>query len=240
MYGWRGRVGMLLPSVGLVEREVEKILPEGVSLHVTRIPMRRPSHEELAHLSDKVEEAAGLLAHARVDVIAFNCTLGSLIKGVGYDQEIIRRIETATGILATTTATAVLSGLRTLGIKRLVLVTPYIEEMNAIELAFLEAQGFRVIGHKGLGLQDPFEQMAIEPARWYRTVRERADAQADGYFLSCAGIRAVDIIEALETDLGKPVITSNQALAWHCLRMVGVKEPIPAYGALLKIPTLEG
>ncbi len=239
MYGWRGRIGMLFPSAGLVEREVEKMLPEGVSLHVTRIPMRRPTGEELAHLSDRVEEAAGLLADARVDVIAFNCTLGSLIKGAGYDREIIGRIEAATGIPATTTATAVVAGLRTLGIAKLVLVTPYVEEMNAIELAFLEAQGFRVLSHKGLGLQDPFEQMGVEPARWYRTVRERADAQADGYFLSCAGIRAVDIIGALETDLGKPVITSNQALAWHCLRMIGVREPIAAYGALLKAQLLE-
>ena len=235
MYGWRGRIGMLMPSAGLAEREVEKILPEGVSLHVTRIPMRRPTNEELAHLADRVEEAAALLSHARVDVIAFNCTLGSLIKGVGYDREIIGRIEKFTGIPATTTATAVLEGLKAVGMRRLVLVTPYIEEMNSIEVAFLEAQGFRVLSHKGLGLQDPFEQVGVEPSRWYRTVRERADAEADGYFLSCAGIRAVAVVEALESDLGKPVITSNQALAWHALRMIGVKEPVPGYGALLKV-----
>jgi maleate isomerase len=224
---------MLFPSAGLVEQEVQKILPEGVSLHVTRIPMRSPNYQELTHLADRVEEAAGLLADARVDVIAFNCTLGSLIRGVGYDREIIERIQKATGVPATTTATAVLEGLRTLGIGKLVLVTPYVEEMNQIERAFLEAQGFQVLSHKGLGLQDPFEQMGVEPARWYRMAKEEEDTRADGYFLSCAGIRVVDVLGSLEEALGKPVIASNQALAWHCLKILGVREPVQGYGALL-------
>ncbi len=81
------RIGMLYPSSGVAESEVQTMLPQGVSLHVTRIPMSRPSYEVELHMADSVEEASKLLADAKVDIVAFNCTLASLIGGKGYDQK---------------------------------------------------------------------------------------------------------------------------------------------------------
>ena len=226
------RIGMLYPSRGLSEQEVQRVLPEGVSLHVTRIPMKEPTYEELFHLASSVEDAASLLADAGVDIIAFNCTLGSLIKGRGYDQEIIDRIGRVTGIPATTTTTAVVEGLKALGIEKLILITPYVDRMNEIEKAFLEDAGFQVLNWKGLGLIDSMHD--IEPSRWYELVKEMQEPLANGYFVSCAGIRVVDIIEQAETYLNKPLITSNQALAWHCLRKMGLQEPVQGFGRLMK------
>ncbi|MDA8187637.1 MAG: hypothetical protein M0T85_05815 [Dehalococcoidales bacterium] len=225
---------MLLPSAGLLEPEVLKLLPTGVTLHTTRLRMRMATYEELARLADAVEEAASLLADAHVDIITFNCTLGSLIKGPGYDVEIIERIKSATGIQATTTTTAVAQALPTLGIRKLVLVSPYLDKMNAIEIAFLEAQGFTVLESRGLQLDDPYQQVSIEPQQWYRAVKEMQTPAADGYFISCSGIRVVDVIEHLEADLAKPVLTSNQALVWHALKTVGVRESIQGFGRLLR------
>ena len=230
------RIGMLYPSAGISEEESQKILPEGVSIHVTRIPMKDASYEALMHMADSVEEAASLLADAGVDIIAFNCTMGSLIKGTGYDEEIMERITRATGLPSTTTTTAVVAGLRALDIKKFVMVTPYLERMNQIEKAVLEKLGFQVLSYKGAGLDKPVKQYEVEPSHWYSQVKETQDPQADGYLISCAGIRVVDVIEQIETDTGKPLVTSNQSLVWQCLRKIGIQEPLAGFGRLLQTP----
>lgn len=227
---------MLYPSLGISEREVEKMLPEEVSLHVTRIPMSTPTYDSLSHMADSVEEASKLLADARVDIVAFNCTIGSLIRGKGYDQRIIERITQATGLPATTTTTAVMAGLKTLGIKKLILVNPYTELLHQQEKAFLESEGFQLLNDRWLGLSDCVRQYETDPLRWYEMLKSMQEPQGDGYFISCGGIRVVEIIQPLETELGKPVITSNQALIWHCLRMIGWQEPIEGFGRLLRTP----
>ena len=230
------RIGMPFPSSGLSEEEVQKILPDGVSLHVTRMSLKSATYEEELHFADRVEEAASLLADADVDIIAFNNTLGSLMRGKGYDQEIIDRIVRATGIPATTTITAVVAGLRVLGIKKLVLVAANLEELVNIERKFLEDSGFEVLKSRGLSMDDCAREYDTEPSYWYEQMREMRDTRADGYFFSCGGIRIGEIIEPLEADLGKPVVTSNQALAWHSLRKIGIEEPISGFGRLLKMP----
>ena len=230
------RIGMLYPSSGISEREVEKMLPEEISLHVTRIPMSMPTYDSLSHMADSVEEASKLLEDAHVDIIAFNCTMGSLIRGKGYDQKIIGRIRQATGLPSTTTTTAVVAGLRTLDIKKLILVSPYTELLHQKEKAFLEGEGFRLLNDRWVGLSDCFQQYEMEPLRWCEMVIAMQQPQCEGYFISCGGIRVVEIIQQLERELGKPVITSNQALIWHCLRIMGLQEPIEGFGRLLNTP----
>ncbi len=230
------RIGMLILSASISEQEKEKLLPSGVSIHYTRLPVKRPTYEAILHMADHVEEAASLLADAKVDIIAFCCTAGSFIKGKGYDQEIIDRIGRATGLPATTMTTAVVAGLKVLGISKLVMITPYVKRINEIEKAFLESTGFKVLAYRGLGLDDVFKQNEVEPSYWYDLVKEMKHPEADGYLLSCGGIRAVDIIEQLEAGLGKPVVTSNQALVWHCLRKIGLQEPMKGFGHLLETP----
>jgi len=225
---------MLYPSSGIAELEIQKMLPEGVSLHITRIPMKEPTYEAIMHMADSVEEAASLLADARVDIIAFACTAGSLIGGRGYDQKIVDRISQATGLPATTTSTAVIAGLRALGIKRLILVTPYKELITQKEKDFLEEEGFQVLSYKGLSLDNTYQQYKMDPHRWYELVKEMQQPSSNGYFVSCGGIRVVDIIGQLEMELGKPVITSNQALVWHCLRRMGIQDTIAGFGRLLE------
>jgi maleate isomerase len=231
------RIGMLYPSSGISEREVEKMLPQEISLHVTRIPMSMPTYDSLSHMADSVEGASKLLEDAHVDVIAFNCTIGSLIRGKGYDQSIIKRIRHATGLPATTTTTAVVAGLKALDIKRLILVSPYAELLHQKEKAFLEGQGFQVLNDRWVGLSDCFQQYETDPLRWCEMVIAMQKPQCEGYFISCGGIRVVEIIQELESELGKPVITSNQALIWHCLRIIGLEEPIQGFGRLLKTPS---
>jgi maleate isomerase len=180
-----------------------------------------------------LERAAKELAAATVDVIAFGCTTGSLLKGVGWDQEIIKRIVAETGTPATTTATAVVDALHKLNIRNLSVATPYVEELNKKEVKFLEGHGFKVVKIKGLGLIKGIGNNHPEVA--YRLAREVNVAEAEGIFISCTNFRTIEIIERLESDLQKPVVTSNQATFWKVLRTVGIHEKIKGYGSLLKI-----
>ena len=230
------RIGVLYPSSGLAEEEIRKVIPDSISVHVTRIPMSEPTYEAEWQMADNVEVAAGLLADAKVDIIGFACTTGSFIKGKGYDQEIIDRIVQATGVPATTSTTAILEGLEVLGIKKLVMLSAYTKQMNEIELTFFKEMGFETLEHKGLSLGDCVLQYDVSPSRWQTLIKEMKHPEADGYLISCGGIRAVDIIERTEQDIGKPVLTSNQALAWHCLRKMGVQDEMGGFGDLLKRP----
>ena len=233
-YGWRMRLGMLLPSSNPVgEPEVDAMLPPGISFNPTRLRLAGSSAKELLAMTEKVEEGASLLADAGVDMIAFNCTAVSTFDEA-MAENIRVRISAASGVPAISTADGILAGFKAFGVKRVVLVTPYIDSVNDREIAFLARHGIEVLSHSGLGLSEGQGMASIEPGEWYRRALALENAQADAYFLSCTAIRVLPIIEALERDLDKPVVTSNQALVWHALRTSGFRDVLPGLGKLFQ------
>jgi len=234
-YGWRMRLGMLLPSSNPVgEPEVAAMLPPGMSLHTTRLKLAGSSAKELLAMTEKVEEGASLLADAGVDLIAFNCTAVSTFDEA-MAENIRVRISAASGVPAISTADGLLAGFKAFGVKRVVLVTPYIDAVNEREIAFLARHGIEVLSHSGLGLAEGQGMASIEPGEWYRRALALQNDQADAYFLSCTAIRVLPIIESLERDLRKPVLTSNQALVWHALRTSGFRDAPPGLGTLFQL-----
>lgn len=231
-YGWRLRLGMLLPSSNPVaEPEVARMLPDGVSLHTTRLKLAGSSPEQLLGMTARVEEATELLVDAGVDRVVFNCTAVST-----YDpaqgESLRGRIESVANRPATSTSDAIVAGLQALKARRIALITPYIDEVNVREVAFLAHYGVEVLSQTGRGLLEGKAMASVEPGEWYRQAMAQRDARADVYFLSCTAIRVAEIIAPLERDLGGPVITSNQAMAWHCLRRSGLPDVQSEYGAL--------
>ena len=231
-FGWRLRIGMLLPSSNRVaEPEIPAMLPEGVSLHTTRLKLTGSTSGELLAMTENVEAGAELLADAGVDLIAFHCTAVST-----FDPEmevgLKRRIETRTGKPATATAEALIAAFRALEARRIVLVSPYVAEINRREVAFMAHHGVSVLHEVGLDLTDGAAFAGVEPGDWYRLTLANRRQDADAYFVSCTTIRSTPVIAALERDLGKPVVTSNQALAWHALRKGNVHDRMPGFGEL--------
>jgi maleate isomerase len=224
---------MIYPAGGRSEKEFERIAPRSVNVHITRISWKKNTIAQLKGMARNLGEAADLLSQAGVDLILFNCTLGSLINGVGYDQKLIRRIEAKTGIQAMTTATAVLLAARHLGIGKISLVTAYGNKATSIERKFLKDNGFQVVKSSGAGITDPFEQAIREPSFWYDFSIKNFDRSAECLFISCAGIRVVEAIQKLEMSLGVPVLTSNQSAMWACLDKMHIKPNIKGYGLLL-------
>ena len=227
------RIGMIYPAAGRSEKEFEKLTPENVDVHVTRINFSKEELSQLLEMEAHLDDAVDLLSQAGVDVILFNCTTGSLVKGKGYDQHLIEKMQSRGGIPAMTTATGAVAALKGMGSKKISLLTAYPQDITEMEAKYLEDNGIGVIKSSGAGVTDPFEQARKDPSFWLDFSVENFDPRSDGLFVSCAGIRVVDVISKLEDELGVPVITSNQAAMWACLRKLRITEPKKGYGRLL-------
>jgi len=224
-YGWRARIGLVCPNTGF-SYEYHKYAPEGVVYALASILFERVTPEGLAEMGDRVVEGAKLVVGADLDLIVFPCTTGSLIKGIGYDLELIDRIEQATGIQALTTTTAVITALKAVHAKRIVVATPYSSQVNEIEKKFLEDSGFEVLRIKGLGYEDPRCMGRVTFDQMYHLIKEIDVPEADSVFISCTGICVMDGISIIERDFSKPIITSNQATIWNILRTLSIREDL--------------
>jgi len=235
--GWRAKIGVMKPAAGAsLEYEFYRMAPEGVAFNFTLLPLSKVSEDELVKMNEQVDNASKLLAQARVDVIVYACPSGSFVKGFGYDKEIIRRIEDITKIPATATTTAVVDALKEMEVRKMVIATPYIDSLNQLEAKLFNAAGFEVLRIKGLQMVDPNEiaKLGLDaPYQLARKVYEESP-EADGVFISCGAWRTVEIVDPLERDLRKPVVSSSLATFWKALRMAGFHEMIKGYGRLLE------
>ena len=237
MFGWRGRIGLLVPSVNtVVEPEGCALLPDGFSVFATRMRNSRSDADDMAQMCAHVDRGVDELLSARVDAIAFACTAGSFFEGADGEEALRERLRGGSDIAAVTTAGAVAGGLRALGAQRVAMVTPYIPELNNLEVTFLRDWGFDVVSQAGMGILTAFDIGVVPLEETYRFAREHVAPDADALFISCTNLRTLDVIQALEEDLGMPVVTSNQATYWQCLRDLGHTAAIPGYGRLFELP----
>jgi maleate isomerase len=234
-YGWRARLGMLLPSGNAAaEAQFNAMLPHGVSLHTTRLKLTGSTDAELLAMTENLETGAALLADACVDLILFHCTAVTTWDAE-MDRTLPERITATTKLPATATSRALIAAWQALGARRIVMVSPYIEAINAREAAFFESHQIRMLKMAGLGIAAAKDMISVEPGEWYRLVQANRMPDADAYFISCTAVRSLEVIADLERDLGKPVVTSNQAAAWHSLRTLGIRDSISGYGRLMTI-----
>ncbi|OGA51456.1 MAG: hypothetical protein A3F74_21605 [Betaproteobacteria bacterium RIFCSPLOWO2_12_FULL_62_58] len=229
------RIGLLVPSSNTtVEPEFYRALPVNVTLHTARLFLTEITPEAIFKMVEELEAQSRLLASADVDVVMLGATAPSFLKGLGYDREVIARIEKAAGKPATTTSTALLRALRFLGAKRVVLGSAYDDKVNAIARGFLEANGFKVVAARGLGMVDNLAVGRLGPESAFDLARGVDQADADAMVLACTNWRTMDVIERLERELGKPVVSTSQVSVWDALRMIGYRREIPGYGRLLR------
>ncbi|HYF08124.1 MAG TPA: hypothetical protein VD970_10920 [Acetobacteraceae bacterium] len=236
-YGDRARLGVIVPSGNVVaEPEIHAMLPPGVAAVVTRLPLTGSSEAQLRAMTEALEPAARLLADARPALLGFHCTAVSTFAPESAD-DIRQRIEQAAGLPAYATADGILAALAALGARRVVLVTPYIAAVHEREVAWLGAKGVAVTGGDHWGLNTNAEMGRVPPAEILARAREAASRApaADALFVSCTAIRSGAVIAALEAETGLPVITSNQAFAWHGLRRMGIADATEGYGRLMSL-----
>jgi len=230
----RAKLGfLLLANEQTVEDDVFRLTPAGVGVHFTRLAMSNDATvETLRAMEPGIERAAGLvLPDGRPDVICYTCNCGTMVIGEQRVMDAISRGRP--GVKATTVMTGVVRALRALGARKIVVATPYLDEVNAHVLAFLKGHRFEVLDLQGLNIKTNSDIDRVAPAYLREFARGLDRPDADALFFCCGALRALDIAQELEEDLGKPVVVSNQAMMWDCLRLAGIRDPIEGFGRLL-------
>ena len=234
--GCRARLGVILPSVNtVVEPWFTRAAPVGVSVHASRMFLADKLTAEGIIEMDRTEGmlAARQIASCRPAAVAYCCTASSVIQGQAYDEHLREEITRACGVPATTATHAILSALSVLGARRICVGSPYTDAVDALEHAFFEAAGCKILGTANLDIGESFK-LAEPDAETLAALGRRAwKTGADALVLTCLNTRSHRVVEELEAAIGKPVVTSTQATFWHLLRLAGVADPIPGYGQLL-------
>jgi maleate cis-trans isomerase len=232
----KARVGLIIPSVNTYsEPQFNHFAPEGLGIHVARARVAGPYKRSLPEMKDEIAGAAQLLSDAHPDVIVFHCTDTSMTQGPQGEGKILDIVKDATGIDAMATSRLVLEALQTLGMKKVVLLTPYMSNKPVID--YLTAAGVTVLRDKAMKLQAK-DFGSVTPADWTRMAKEIDGPDADGVFLSCTNTTQIEAIAGIERELGKPVVNSNQAVLWGCVkrlkRTLGSLKPMPQLGRLMQ------
>jgi maleate isomerase len=212
-------VGIIAPFDLALERELWRWAPLEVSLHLARTPYEPvPVSLEMAELVSErrhLVTATRDVLHVEPEVVAYLCTSGSFIKGIGYEKTLCDAICEAGAACAVTTSGALLEALHDLELTRISVITPYDEQLTKLLHSFLAEAGTEVVRSTHLGLGGGIWKVN------YRTIAERiiaADSpDSEAIFVSCTNLPTYDLIAPLERELGKPVLTANQLTIWACL-----------------------
>lgn len=237
---WRARIGVLSPvSNFIIMSEWNSVLPDGVAVHEALMGLTETTPESLIEMRNHAVAEAIKLSYGLMDIILFGCTSGSFIKGPGYDEEIIKEIESAVGIATTTTTTCVLMAFADLGVKKIALIGPYLREIFDAEIRFFKHYGIETAYVKAMEHRytRDISLLREKPYVFYRFAKEayRSAKGIDAIFITCTGSPAIKIITLLEQETGIPVLSSNSASLYGVLKKLGIKSPIENYGKVFKM-----
>ena len=217
------RIGLIIPSANsLTEPQFHRYLPAGVTAHVARLRMAGKFRKPLQELKPALIDAAAALSDVRPALMVFHCTANSMEHGLAHEAEIVEIVQQASGCPTLSTAQAITQAFKRVGIKKLVLISPYVKATNEHEVKYLAEAGFTVVHELGLGLESQ-AYANVTPEEWKKVVKENTRDEADGYFLSCTNTRMIEAVVDLERELGKPVVNSNQAVLWASLSRLGLR-----------------
>jgi maleate cis-trans isomerase len=241
MIGWRARLGFMVPPGNpTIEPEMIALAPEGVSLHFHRMDsgggvpgaLDNQDHRTRAMI-DSLDAGLPLLAAVKPDIITIAHTATSYYLGREREAALLGRLREACGVPIVSAFGAVAVALERLGVQRIAYGAPYSAETTAQGRAHLEAHGFTVMRAENLaGVTNIYDETA---ERAYRLARQVDRPEAQAVFLTGTGMPTLPVLEMLEEDLGKPVISSASAMMWHALRRCFVRQKIAGYGRLLTL-----
>ena len=236
MYGWRGSIGLLVPSINTtMETEFWRLAPEGVSVHTARISGgRHGTPEELRSMEEASKQAARDVAMVEPGVIVYGCTSGSFFEGPQWNARISDQLSQIAKAPTVTTAGAMAACLMAGGHRKVDVVTQYVEVTNERLKQFLKAHGIDVAKLGTFDMLDMFDHAKIQPDEIYRKVKEITTPDAEAVFVACTQLRALEVLDILERDLGKPVYSAVQASAWQAYQAMGVDPRITDCGSLLR------
>jgi len=230
---WKAKIGLVVVSSSTVCEGRYPRVARDVGFFTSRMLLRGGGLAEIeamqAHASRAVEE----LASVPVDAIAYCCTVSGALRGVDADRAFCHDMAQRWNIPVTSTMLAATEALQHLGLKRVVVTSPYQEDHHEAERVYLKQTGIEAITMRGMGFVKGNEFAKVAPEEIVQFSLDAWDDAADGLFISCMNFDAMPTIEALEDRIGKPVVTSHSATLWRALALAGIDTPIAGYGRLL-------
>ncbi|GAA4132835.1 aspartate/glutamate racemase family protein [Aminobacter aganoensis] len=232
--GQTANLGLLvLRTDQTIEDEFRFALPEGVALYEARLhsPVEI-TPDNLRKMEADIPGTVGLLPDVRFDVIGFGCTSGALVIG---EAQVARRVrEVMPDVKVTDPVTAALAAFKAMGAKKIALLTPYIATINHSLRDAFTARGLDIPVMGSFNEPDDNLVARITTAAIEKAILDVGSEECDAVFVSCTSLRVARIAERVEAKLGKPVTSSNHAMAWHMLRLGGYDKPIEGLGKLYR------
>jgi maleate isomerase len=231
---WKAKIGLVVVSGSTVcEGRYPRVAPRDVGFFTSRMLLRGGGLAGLEAMEGNAARAIEELASVPVDAIAYCCTVSGALRGVVGDRNFCQDMAHRWGIPVTSTMLAATEALRHLGLRRVVVTSPYPDSHHEAERVYLAQTGIEAIVMRGMGLEKAQAYARVTPEEIMQFSLEAWDNSADGLFISCMNFDAMPAVQALEERLGKPVVTSHSATLWRALGLAGIKTPIPGYGRLL-------
>ncbi len=208
-FGWRKRIGLLSPTViETAAYDFYRLAPDGVSMCATTSNIEHWSRENFQqHVLDPIVSAV---------------------------DELVKQIEDATGLPATTSIRSAIRALAHLGIRNVAVVTPYPQELHQSALSFLAASGLRVVAEHTMDVV--FKRLQdVTPAQIFATTKRvlASAPSADGVYIPCNQWSGADAAPLIEDELGMPVVTGAHADYWEAFRSLGITDRIEGHGRLM-------
>lgn len=235
------RVGLvILATDHTTEPDFSRIVAgERIGVYVARVAYANPTTpENLRAMQPALSQAAGLILPGEaLDAVCYSCNSASVVIG---DEAVEQALQAGKpGVPVVTPPLATVRGLRALGARRVSVLTPYTVETSRPMAGYLAAKGFEIASFTCLGFDDDREMARIPPATLVELAKEAVAPDAEALIVSCTALRAALVAERIEAAIGRPVVTSNQATAWMCLRLCGDETARPQLGRLMTLPLAE-
>ena len=237
--GSKATLGLIiLQTDETIESEFSKILPkDGVALYHSRIPMcNEVNSDTLKQMQIAIPASAGLLPPALLfDVIGYGCTSGACLIGPDAVRDAVQQAHPEAKV--TDPMSAIIAACEALGVKKLGFLTPYVAEVSAQMREKLEASGYSVAAFSSFEeTEDKVVAKITENSILEAIESVAAQAQCDAVVVSCTSLRTTGLVEEAERRIGKPVISSNLAMAWHMMKLAQLPHTKDELGELLRIP----
>ena len=230
-----GRIGLIALATDFnSEQDLRRMYPDGVEVFTNRVLNANPvTLQNLRNMAGDISRAAeGILPGFSLDAMIYGCTSGTVANGAKKIEQLVQ--QSCPGVPVTNPVSAALAAFAHLGAKRISILTPYTEDVNLEMATYFTDHGIEVINIAGFGYDSDIDMTGIPPQEIAHAATKVCDDRADLLFISCTAIRASLVIETIEQTIAKPVVTSNQALVWHSLKLVGYTQSIDGYGSLFQ------
>lgn len=235
------KIGLVaLRTDHLIEDNLRQILgPFNLAMLTNRIRFNDPVNtENLKAMAQDLDRVVGdILPGKALDLVIFGCSSGAAAIGEAKLAAKIKAIKPSAKV--TNPVTAAVASFAALGVKKISVITPYSRAVNESIADFFSSKGYQVLNIAGFNQGDDADITRIDPQAIVAAAKQYAHPEAEALFLSCTALRATDVIEEIELALNLPVVSSNQALAWHALNLMAVTQEVQGYGRLFqcKLPS---